>query len=322
MKRLLRLLIMVVLGVVAFFVAKAFNVPESFLVAPFALGVVFVVCWDLLRFEAIDKGFFKFLKFVVMIAAFVYLLLDIRKDSLLLLNKTLVDINSNFSTFYILTICGAISMLVFTFWISFALVEGTGNRNLCYFAPIGGLLGGLLVGFIVSVTLVIGVGFAKLVAQLPLIVVVIVLWNHIHETGLLFADLPRDAKFQGFGSLTKGKGPQKTGKPVDDAMKQVAWSESKYLDLYYNNKINIDVVVYIYSYEVDFEIIGTVYINNHQMNANQVNDVNKQIDTMLKNKQNKVLNRAKKELEKVYTKHPNLNAGHTINVKIKDITIK
>ena len=78
-------------------------------------------------------------------------------------------------------------------------------------------------------------------------------------------------------------------------MRQIAWNESRLVNLHYNNQVKLQVSVYVYSYSVEFEISGTIYSNNPNMTQSQVSEVTDQIHSILSQTQSRILRDAQRK---------------------------
>lgn len=308
-----------VAGVMAL-IAVLTKSPVMFWLAPGILGVVHVVIWDVLKLDAFDKGIFRFLKLVALVGVYVILLLVISKESIGMINAELFSIDNTYTDLTICSITGAIGMLTFTFHASMACMDSFGNRN---FGPsvagVGAVIG-LLMGLIAYFGGAISSGVAKFLAWVPVVITGFTAFSYIKENGLVYNDLPLDAGFVGFGTKGYSKLP-KTGRPLEDAMTVIAWSESKYMSLYHNNNIDVRVTTAVYTYTIDFTISATVYSNSAGLTQAQANDVNKQINDILKSKQDRVLKKAKKSIEQLEAKSE-IGSGFNVNVKVADLIVK
>ena len=294
--------------------------PIMFWLAPGILGLVHVVLWDVLNSDALDNGFFKFLKLVAFVGVYVILLLVISKQSISMINGELFSIENTYSDLKICSITGAIGMLTFTFFASMACMDSFGNRNYGPAVSGFGVALGLLMGSLAYFGGAISAGVAKVLIWVPVVIMGFTAFSYIKENGLVYNDLPTDAGFVGFNNKGYSKLP-KTGRPLEDAMNVVAWSESKYMSLYHNNNMDVKVNATIYSYTVDFVIDATVYNNSSGLTQAQANDVNKQINDILKSKQDKVMKKAKKSLETLESKNV-IGSGFIVNVKVSNLTVK
>lgn len=294
--------------------------PIMFWLAPGILGLVHVVLWDVLKFDALDNGFFKFLKLVAFVGVYVILLLVISKQSISMINGELFSIENTYSDLKICSITGAIGMLTFTLFAGMACVESFGNRNVGPAVSGVGVAMGLLVGVVAYFGGAISSGVAKFLAWVPVVITAFVMFGYIKENGLVYNDLPEDAGFVGFGKKGFSKVP-KTGRPLEDSLNVIAWSESRYLNLYHSNNMNVQVTYSIYTYSVDFTINATVYSNSAGMTQAQANDVNKQINDILKNKQDKIIKKARKSLDDLKAKNA-IDTAYDINVKVGSVDIK
>lgn len=305
--------VLVLIGVLA-------KSPIMFWLAPGILGLVHVVLWDVLKMDSLDTGFFKFLKLVALVGGYVILLLVISNQSIGMINGELFSIQNTYSDLKICSITGAIGMLTFTFFASMACVESFGNRNVGPAVAGVGTAMGLLIGLLAYFGGAISSGVAKFLAWVPVVITVFLMFSYIKENGLVYNDLPEDAGFVGFG--TKGFSKlKKTGRPLEDAMMVIAWSESRYLNLYHSNNMDVRVTYGIYTYSVDFTISATVYSNNAGMTQAQANDVNKQINDILKSKQNKIIKKARSSLDNLKAKNA-IDTAYDINVSVGSVDIK
>lgn len=310
-----------VAGVLAL-IAVIAKIPVMFWLAPGILGVVHVVLWDVLKTEAFDKGFFRFLKLGAFVAAYILLLLAVMDESLGMINNELFSIKNTYSDLKICSITGAIGMVTFTFLAGMACMESFGNRNFGPAVSVVGVIMGLLVGLVSYFGGAIAAGVSKTLAIAPIVITGFCGFNYIKENGLVYNDLPLDAGFSGFGKKGGSKF-KKTGRPIDDAMNSIAWSESRFHHLYHNYNMNVEVSASIYSSSVDFTINARVYDNSSGLTQGQANEVNQQINNILKSKQNKISSRAKKSIDSITQKNPELAPnGFDISVKIGYVDVK
>lgn len=320
MGKWIRLGISVAVAGVLALIAILTSSPVMFWLAPGILGVIHVVIWDVLKLDVFDKGIFRFLKFATLVAAYVLLMFMVTKQSIGMINDELFSIENTYSDLKICSITGAIGMLTFTFFASMACMESFGNRNYGPAVSGFGVAIGLLMGALAYFGGAISAGVAKVLIWVPVVVMGFTAFSYIKENGLVYNDLPTDAGFVGFNNKGYSKLP-KTGRPLEDAMNVVAWSESKYMSLYHNNNMDVKVNATIYSYTVDFVIDATVYNNSDGLTQAQVNDVNKQINDILKSKKDKVMKKAKKSLETLESKNV-IGSGFIVNVKVSNLTVK
>lgn len=315
--KLIRLGIMLGVTVLFYFLGGIFGVNSLFFLAPALLALLHAIIWDLGKCDLLDKGFFKFLKFLIMLGAFVGLLLAVFGAVMPLINEELFDIKNTLTDLQICVTCGAVAMISLTYCLCFGVAENFGNRTIGLFIPVIGVVVGALYGFIGYIGGAISVGFSKVLVCLPVAFALILTISHIKEYGLIYKDLPMDAEFAGFGG--KRGTFQKTGRPIEDAMRSVAWSESKRVDLSYNNAMNIEVEVTVYSYSIDFEISGRVYINNPEMTYRQTQDVSEEANKRIADLKTKITNKAQKALQAVFKKNPDFHQDYTLSVKVTGV---
>ena len=320
MSKLIRLLISLVLTGLGYIVAKTFNVNPLFLVAPMIYFVIHTICWDVLKVKAFDNGFFKFIKFVVIMVSFVFLTLKVYSSSFSLITKDLFNVTAQSSDMYMLTVVGAVPMMLFSFMASFVCVENIGKRNLGFIVPVIGIVVGYLSAFVISVIAIIWFGLAKFLIYVLMFVVVVNIFKYVKENGLLYRDLALDAAFKKVSFKRAGGKPQKTGHPIQDAVNTICWSESNAsMNLYHNNTMSIKVSASVYTSAIEFVINGTVYANSSNMNLSQVNDVNNQVNKILNDKKSRILKRAKRDIEEAIQKNPGYGLGYNISVKVGSI---
>ena len=203
-------------------------------------------------------------------------------------------------------------------------MESFGNRFVGLSVPFVGIGFGLLYGLLVYFLGAISADFSRILAWAILAINIFSLFSYLKQHGLLYADLPTDAKFQGFGVKSGGgrKKFRKTGRPVDDAMNYIASRESKFVDLYYNNKLNIEVSVYVFTTAIEFTIDAKIYNNNPNMSASQISEVASQVNNILQNAQSRIMSSAKRDVSTILNNNPshyNANIGYDISVKIGDV---
>ena len=303
MKRLLRLLIALGICAAGYFVPALLGVNASYFLIPCAFMVLNTLLWDTFKCSFLDMGFFRFIKFIIFVGAGVMGCILLYNQSIPVFDMGLFDLNAHYTDFQICATTGAIGMLAFTFVLNIACVESFGNRYLGPFTPILGIPLGLLYGLLVYFLGAISVGIAKFLALAILALPVIVLFAYIKKYGLLYKDLAMGAAFEGFGNSgggSRGSRPQKTGNDLQDAMNQIAWNESRLINLHYNNQVKLYVSVSVYSYAVEFEISGTIYSNNPNMTQSQVSEVSDQIDSILSQVQHRILRDAQRKAGNAY----------------------
>lgn len=315
--KLIRLGVMVAITVLSYFLGGIVGVNSLFFLAPALLALLHAIIWDFGKCDLLDKGFFRFLKFLIMLGAFVGLLLAVFGAVMPLINEELFDIKNTLTDLQICVTCGAVAMISLTYCLCFGVAENFGNRYIGIAVPVLGIVFGALYGFIGYIGGAISVGFAKVLVCLPVAFALILTLSHIKEYGLLYKDLPMDAEFAGVGG--KRGSFQKTGRPIEDAMRRVAWSESKRVDLSYNNAMNIEVDVTVYSYAIDFEISGRVYINNPEMTYRQTQDVSEEANKRIADLKTKISNKAQKALKEVFRKNPDFHQDYTLSVKVTGV---
>jgi hypothetical protein len=241
-----------------------------------------------------------------------------------MITAELFALDAPYTDIQIISTTGAIAMLVATFSMFLVCMESFGNRYVTISVPVVGIGFGLLYGLVVYFLGAISPDFSRVLAWAILALDVIGLFSYIKKYGLLYDDLDHDAKFQGFG-LKKGGGGKKyhkTGRPIDDAMNFIAYKESKFLDLYYNNKLSIEVDVTIYTTEINFVINGKLYNNNPNMTVAQIREVSDQVNNILQNAQRRISTSAKRDVETILNNDPNhynANIGYNIFVNVGDI---
>jgi hypothetical protein len=324
MKSLIRTGIVLGEGIIALVIALTCSVPVMFLLAPAILALVHTLLWDVLKLDALENGFFRFLKLAILIATFVILIIIVAPTSSNMITAELFALDAPYTGIQIISTTGAIAMLVATFSMCLVCMESFGNRYVTVSVPVVGIGFGLLYGLVVYFLGAISPDFSRFLAWAILALDVIGLFSYIKKYGLLYDDLDHDAKFQGFG-LKKGGGGKKyhkTGRPIDDAMNFIAYKESKFLDLYYNNKLSIEVDVTIYTTEINFVINGKLYNNNPNMTVAQIREVSDQVNNILQNAQRRISTNAKRDVETVLNNDPNhynANIGYNIFVNVGDI---
>ena len=324
MKSLIRTGIVLGEGIIALVIALTCSVPVMFLLAPAILALVHTLLWDVLKLDALENGFFRFLKLAILIATFVILIIIVAPTSSNMITAELFALDAPYTDIQIISTTGAIAMLVATFSMCLICMESFGNRYVTVSVPVVGIGFGLLYGLVVYFLGAISPDFSRVLAWAILALDVIGLFSYIKKYGLLYDDLDHDAKFQGFG-LKKGGGGKKyhkTGRPIDDAMNFIAYKESKFLDLYYNNKLSIEVDVTIYTTEINFVINGKLYNNNPNMTVAQIREVSDQVNNILQNAQRRISTSAKRDVETILNNDPNhynANIGYNIFVNIGDI---
>jgi hypothetical protein len=324
MKSLIRTGIVLGEGIIALVIALTCSVPVMFLLAPAILALVHTLLWDVLKLDALENGFFRFLKLAILIATFVILIIIVAPTSSNMITAELFALDAPYTDIQIISTTGAIAMLVATFSMCLVCMESFGNRYVTISVPVVGIGFGLLYGLVVYFLGAISPDFSRVLAWAILALDVIGLFSYIKKYGLLYDDLDHDAKFQGFG-LKKGGGGKKyhkTGRPIDDAMNFIAYKESKFLDLYYNNKLSIEVDVTIYTTEINFVINGKLYNNNPNMTVAQIREVSDQVNNILQNAQRRISTSAKRDVETILNNDPNhynANIGYNIFVNVGDI---
>jgi hypothetical protein len=324
MKSLIRTGIVLGEGIIALVIALTCSVPVMFLLAPAILALVHTLLWDVLKLDALENGFFRFLKLAILIATFVILIIIVAPTSSNMITAELFALDAPYTDIQIISTTGAIAMLVATFSMCLVCMESFGNRYVTVSVPVVGIGFGLLYGLVVYFLGAISPDFSRVLAWAILALDVIGLFSYIKKYGLLYDDLDHDAKFQGFG-LKKGGGGKKyhkTGRPIDDAMNFIAYKESKFLDLYYNNKLSIEVDVTIYTTEINFVINGKLYNNNPNMTIAQIREVSDQVNNILQNAQRRISTSAKRDVETILNNDPNhynANIGYNIFVNVGDI---
>ena len=324
MKSLIRTGIVLGEGIIALVIALTCSVPVMFLLAPAILALVHTLLWDVLKLDALENGFFRFLKLAILIATFVILIIIVAPTSSNMITAELFALDAPYTDIQIISTTGAIAMLVATFSMCLICMESFGNRYVTVSVPVVGIGFGLLYGLVVYFLGAISPDFSRILAWAILALDVIGLFSYIKKYGLLYDDLDHDAKFQGFG-LKKGGGGKKyhkTGRPIDDAMNFIAYKESKFLDLYYNNKLSIEVDVTIYTTEINFVINGKLYNNNPNMTVAQIREVSDQVNNILQNAQRRISTSAKRDVETILNNDPNhynASLGYNIFVNIGDI---
>ena len=324
MKSLIRTGIVLGEGIIALVIALTCSVPVMFLLAPAILALVHTLLWDVLKLDALENGFFRFLKLAILIATFVILIIIVAPTSSNMITAELFALDAPYTDIQIISTTGAIAMLVATFSMCLICMESFGNRYVTISVPVVGIGFGLLYGLVVYFLGAISPDFSRILAWAILALDVIGLFSYIKKYGLLYDDLDHDAKFQGFG-LKKGGGGKKyhkTGRPIDDAMNFIAYKESKFLDLYYNNKLSLEVDVTIYTTEINFVINGKLYNNNPNMTVAQIREVSDQVNNILQNAQRRISTSAKRDVETILNNDPNhfnANIGYNIFVNIGDI---
>ena len=324
MKSLIRTGIVLGEGIIALVIALTCSVPVMFLLAPAILALVHTLLWDVLKLDALENGFFRFLKLAILIATFVILIIIVAPTSSNMITAELFALDAPYTDIQIISTTGAIAMLVATFSMCLICMESFGNRYVTVSVPVVGIGFGLLYGLVVYFLGAISPDFSRVLAWAILALDVIGLFSYIKKYGLLYDDLDHDAKFQGFG-LKKGGGGKKyhkTGRPIDDAMNFIAYKESKFLDLYYNNKLSIEVDVTIYTTEINFVINGKLYNNNPNMTVAQIREVSDQVNNILQNAQRRISTSAKRDVETILNNDPNhynASLGYNIFVNIGDI---
>jgi hypothetical protein len=324
MKSLIRTGIVLGEGIIALVIALTCSVPVMFLLAPAILALVHTLLWDVLKLDALENGFFRFLKLAILIATFVILIIIVAPTSSNMITAELFALDAPYTDIQIISTTGAIAMLVATFSMCLVCMESFGNRYVTVSVPVVGIGFGLLYGLVVYFLGAISPDFSRVLAWAILALDVIGLFSYIKKYGLLYDDLDHDAKFQGFG-LKKGGGGKKyhkTGRPIDDAMNFIAYKESKFLDLYYNNKLSIEVDVTIYTTEINFVINGKLYNNNPNMTVAQIREVSDQVNNILQNAQRRISTSAKRDVETILNNDPNhynANIGYNIFVNVGDI---
>jgi hypothetical protein len=284
-----------------------------------------MLIWDVLKLNALDGGFFRFLKFVAICAVFVVLVIWVAPTSANMITPELFAIDAAYTDIQIISTTGAIAMITVAFAMSMVCVESYGNRYVGLSVPFVGLGFGLLYGLLVYFLGAISVDFSKILAWAILALDVICLFNHIKEYGLVYVDLDTDAKFQGLGLKRGGGGKKyrKTGRPLEDAMNYIAYKECKFIDLYYNNKLSLEVTADVYTTAIEFTINGKLYNNNPNMNSSQISDVKVQVNDILENAKRRILNSAKRDVETILNNDPshyNASIGYNISVKVGDIS--
>ena len=324
MKSLIRTGIVLGEGIIALVIALTCSVPVMFLLAPAILALVHTLLWDVLKLDALENGFFRFLKLAILIATFVILIIIVAPTSSNMITAELFALDAPYTDIQIISTTGAIAMLVATFSMCLICMESFGNRYVTVSVPVVGIGFGLLYGLVVYFLGAISPDFSRILAWAILALDVIGLFSYIKKYGLLYDDLDHDAKFQGFG-LKKGGGGKKyhkTGRPIDDAMNFIAYKESKFLDLYYNNKLSLEVDVTIYTTEINFVINGKLYNNNPNMTVAQIREVSDQVNNILQNAQRRISTSAKRDVETILNNDPthfNASLGYNIFVNIGDI---
>ena len=324
MKSLIRTGIVLGEGIIALVIALTCSVPVMFLLAPAILALVHTLLWDVLKLDALENGFFRFLKLAILIATFVILIIIVAPTSSNMITAELFALDAPYTDIQMISTTGAIAMLVATFSMCLICMESFGNRYVTVSVPVVGIGFGLLYGLVVYFLGAISPDFSRVLAWAILALDVIGLFSYIKKYGLLYDDLDHDAKFQGFG-LKKGGGGKKyhkTGRPIDDAMNFIAYKESKFLDLYYNNKLSIEVDVTIYTTEINFVINGKLYNNNPNMTVAQIREVSDQVNNILQNAQRRISTSAKRDVETILNNDPNhynASLGYNIFVNIGDI---
>ena len=315
-EKLIRLGVMFAITVLFYFLGGIFGVNSLFFLAPALLALLHALIWDFGKIDLLDKGFFRFLKFLIMVGAFVGLLLAVFGVAMPLINDELFDIKNTMTDLQICVICGAVAIISLTYCLCFGVAENFGNRYIGLAIPVLGVVFGALYGFIGYIGGAISVGFAKVLVCLPIAFALILTISHIKEYGLKYVDLPMGAGFVGVGGGKKGAF-KKSGRPIEDAMDRIAWDESKRVDLSYNNAMNIEVYVTVYTYTVEFEINGKVYVNNPNMTISQINEVNDEVDTRIEKLKAKILKRAENDLKAVLSKNPELNQDYSVSVNLR-----
>ena len=297
MKRLLRLALAAGVTAAAYFLAGVLGIDPLIFLVPCGMMLVNLLLWDTLKCSILDAGFFRFIKFLVLVGTMVVGCYFLFVYALPMVNEGLFDLNATYTSLQICAVTGAFGMLAFTFVLCLGCVESFGNRFVGPFTSLAGILVGLLWGLLVYFLGAISLGVARFLAWAILALPLFVLFAYIKHHGLLYADVDMDAAFQGLGIGGGGSGarPQKTGNALEDAMRQIAWSESRLVNLHYNNQVKLQVSVYVYSYSVEFEISGTIYSNNPNMTHSQISEVTDQLDFILSQTQNRILRDAQRK---------------------------
>ena len=324
MKTLIRTGIVLGEGIIALVIALTCSIPVMFLLAPAIMALVHTVLWDVLKLDALENGFFRFLKFVILIATFVILTIVVAGPSTAMITDEFFAIDAPYTDIQIISTTGAIAMMVGAFSMSLICMESFGNRYVTVSVPVVGIGFGLLYGLLTYFLGAISAGVSSFFAWAILAFAVVGLINYIRKNKLVYADLDKDAKFQGFGIKRGGGGRKfhKTGRPIDDAMNYIAYKESKYVDLYYNNKLSLEVNVTVYTTEIEFIINGKLYNNTPTMTASHIRDVSVQVNDIMQNAQRRIMASAKRDVQTILDNDPNhynANIGYNIVVKCGDV---
>lgn len=204
MQKLIRLAATAGIGALAYFVANLLHCPPHFFLFPCVLSFVHMLLWDVLKIEALENGFFRFLKCIIFFVAAVVLTMKAFNQSLALMTPALFALDATVSDIQMQTVCGAIAMMCFAFVFSLGCVQSFPNRWVgLAVAPIS-IVAGLLYGFLPSFFGMIGVGVGKFFAWVVLALPIIVLFAYIKENGLLYNDLGYDDAFAGLGLKKRG----------------------------------------------------------------------------------------------------------------------
>ncbi len=198
-QKLIRLVCVAALGVLAYFVAVWLACEPIFFIVPCLFWLLHMILWDLLKFKIFDYGFFRFIKFIIFVGAFVVLMLFVIKQSLPMITTEYFSMESEAKDIQRQVIGGAIAMLSFTFVLCLGCVQSFPSRWVGLGVPVLGIALGILFGFLPAFFAFFGLGIGKVFACAILLLPVGVIFAYIKENGLLYKDLGYDDAFGGLG---------------------------------------------------------------------------------------------------------------------------
>ena len=204
MQKLIRLVATAGISALIYIVADMMHCIPTFFLFPCILSLVHMLLWDVLKIEALESGFFRFLKFVIFLGAAVLLTFRTFTQSLALMTPALFALESTASDILMQSIGGAIAMMAFAFVFSLGCVQSFPNRWVgLAVAPLS-VVAGLIYGFLPAFFGMMGIGIGKFFAWVILALPIIVLFAYIKENGLVYNDLGYDDAFAGLGFKKRG----------------------------------------------------------------------------------------------------------------------
>ena len=230
LQRLLRLICTAGLAVLAYFIAVKLGCDPYFFIMPCVLSFLHMLLWDLFKCKFLDLGFFRFLKFIAFVAAFVFLVLLTVKHFTPMVSAEYFSLESTATDLQRQTVGGAIGILSFAFVLCIGCVQSFPNRWVGLGVPVLSIVLGVLYGFLPAFFAFFTLGLGKVFAYAILLLPIAVLFAY-----MMYRDLGFEDAFAGLGleklrSRSRGGGGTMTAEVRADAEGPApTWQDWQYI---------------------------------------------------------------------------------------------